>query len=107
MLPLRLFDRGHFKPLLYQVGKKAPTLEGAKHTSKFDASASRVFEGALMSSDAEIFLISQCEFEALMHQRSGVDCSFGWLMWGGGGMSVVRSVTIRIVIIDKAIGEVR
>ena len=27
-LPLRLFDRGHFKPLLYQTGKKAPTLGG-------------------------------------------------------------------------------
>lgn len=27
-LPLRLFERGHFKPLLYQIGKKAPTLGG-------------------------------------------------------------------------------
>lgn len=40
--------------------------------STFDASASRVFEGASMSSDAEIFVISQCEFEALVHQGLGL-----------------------------------
>lgn len=33
-----------------------PTL--AKHTSMFDASASRVFEGASMPSDAEIYYLT-------------------------------------------------
>lgn len=74
-LPLRLFDRGKFQTLaVSELVKKAPTFGGggAKIKSKFDASASRVFEGALRSSDAEIFVISQCEFETLVHERSGL-----------------------------------
>lgn len=71
---LRLFDRGKFQTLaVSELVKKAPTFGGgAKSKSKFDASASRVFEGALRSSDAEIFVISQCEFETLVHERSGL-----------------------------------
>lgn len=67
-LPLRLFDRGTFQTLaVSELVKKPPHLGRGqgwfKHKSKFDASASRVFEGALSSSDVEIFVISQCEFE--------------------------------------------
>lgn len=65
-LPLRLFDRGTFQTLAVSDWLKSPHIwggGGVKHKSKFDASASRVFEGTLRSSDAEIFVISQCEFE--------------------------------------------
>lgn len=68
-------------PCCIRLVKKPPTLEGAKHMPKFDASASRVFDGALMSSDAEIFFISQCGFEALVHQRSRLIVHWMALMW--------------------------
>lgn len=58
-LPLRLFDRGTFQTLaVSELVKKSPHIwgGGAKYKSKFDASASRVFEGALRSSGAEIFV---------------------------------------------------
>lgn len=48
-LPLRLFDRGTFKPLLYQIGKKAPTFGegGGLNTSQNSMQAPHAcFEGA-------------------------------------------------------------
>lgn len=83
-LPLRVVrQRDISNPCCIRLVTKPPHWEerGAEHLSTFDASASRVFEGAWMSSDAEIFVISQCEFEALVHLQS--ELIICWMTDGG------------------------